>query len=379
MKHLLTSLLLSLVLAASLAAHPVAQGNFEITVDPAGVTIHARVANEQVFVAEAFGNEQASDADGMWTRHGGYLLQRLKVEADGRALAGSVLKVHPPEDRTGEGRTSYDLRFALAEPGAQPKEIVISQNVLNEIEFAPGNPWEATYLTRIVHPSGRSDEGLLFTSRAPLQIPVEWTAVAGSGHAASSQTRLFSAYFQHGVMHILTGYDHLLFVAALVLAALSIGDLIRVVTAFTLAHTITLALSVLNVVRLPSSIVEPIIAGSIVVVALQNIISPKRSRGWTRLALAFAFGLFHGLGFAGGLMETMEGLPGATLFLAIVAFSIGVETGHAAVVLPLFGALRVGDAWKRMQPGQFALMTQRLGSAAICCAGMVYFVASLRG
>ena len=88
------------------------------------------------------------------------------------------------------------------------------------------------------------------------------------------------AYALHGIEHILTGYDHLLFITALVLAAGSFWDLVKVVTAFTLAHTITLTLSVLNIVTLRSAIVEPMIAASIICVAVQNIFWPERSSGW---------------------------------------------------------------------------------------------------
>ena len=82
-------------------------------------------------------------------------------------------------------------------------------------------------------------------------------------------------------------------------------DLVKVVTAFTAAHTITLTLSVLGVVRLGEHVVEPMIAASIVFVAVQNVAWPRSSRGWGRIAVAFAFGLFHGLGFAGGLQEAI--------------------------------------------------------------------------
>src|SRR5205807_1459282 len=83
---------------------------------------------------------------------------------------------------------------------------------------------------------------------------------------------------------------------------------------FTVAHTLTLALSVLNIVTLGERVVEPMIAASIVFVAVQNVFWPRQSRGWTRLAVAFAFGLFHGLGFAGGLKEAMAGMPRAALW-----------------------------------------------------------------
>ncbi len=136
-------------------------------------------------------------------------------------------------------------------------------------------------------------------------------------------------------------------------------------------------LSVLNLVRLPGKIVEPMIALSIVFVALQNVCWPERSRGVARLGVAFFFGLFHGLGFAGGLLAAMEGMAGLTVGLAIVAFSLGVEIGHQIVVMPIYCALRFA---RKRRIGTICLpeYAQRYGSAAICLAGLFYLIAALR-
>jgi hypothetical protein len=151
-----------------------------------------------------------------------------------------------------------------------------------------------------------------------------------------------------------------------------------VISAFTLAHTITLALSVLDIVRLPGSIVEPMIAASIVVVAVQNIYWPGRSHDGSRLLVAFLFGLFHGLGFAGGLLEAMGSLRMAGAAVAIAAFSVGVELGHQLVVLPAVAGLywlRRAHNGGGSRPER---LVQRYGSAAISLGGMIYLVAALR-
>ena len=178
--------------------------------------------------------------------------------------------------------------------------------------------------------------------------------------------------------HILTGYDHLLFVAALVIAATNLWDLVKVVSAFTVAHTLTMTLSVLDLVRLPSSVVEPVIAGSIVFVAMQNLLFPRQSRGWSRLAIAF--GLFHGLGFAGGLLEAMDGMPSLNLAAALVSFTIGVELAHQLLIVPLFFALKwvggsstSGDALAKLPT------SLRYATCAVSIAGLFYFMQSLRG
>ena len=369
------TLLVLLLLAVRAFAHPVSQGAMEVTVHPDRVSIHARVSVEEAFVAEGFGKEApASDPAEIWQRHGGYLLRHVVVEADGTKLPGRLLETTPPPNAAPNSRIAYDFEYPLGAPA--PERIDVSQDVLNEFEFTPGNPWEATFVVTLGQEGRTALSGLLFTRKNPLVLACDWTAVSSpAGDARIDRARMFAEYVHHGIMHILTGYDHLLFMTGLVLAVASLLDLVKVVTAFTLAHTVTLTLSVLNIFRLPTHIVEPMIAASIVFVAAQNILFPAQSRGWTRLAVAFGFGLFHGLGFAGGLLDAMEGLPGVAVATAIVAFSLGVEIGHQAVVLPLFLGLRS----LRAKPALLARFpVARYGSAAVCFAGMYYLVAALR-
>jgi hypothetical protein len=148
---------------------------------------------------------------------------------------------------------------------------------------------------------------------------------------------------------------------------------VKVVTAFTVAHTLTLTLSVFNVMTLSERVVEPMIAASIVFVAVQNVVWRKQSRGWSRLALAFAFGLFHGLGFAGGLKQAMSEMPSAAVWAALIAFSAGVEIGHQVVVLPLYGVLRLARGKQAAVPKQLDF-----GSCAIAAAGVYFFVQAVR-
>jgi hypothetical protein len=121
------------------------------------------------------------------------------------------------------------------------------------------------------------------------------------------------------------------------------------------------------------------IAASIVVVALQNIFWPRQTHGWSRLAIAFGFGLFHGLGFAGGLLDAMSELPAVAIALAITAFSIGVELGHQAVVIPIYGGLTLARRFRQesAETGLVHRFAMRYGSAAVCVAGCVYLVAAL--
>ena len=175
-------------------------------------------------------------------------------------------------------------------------------------------------------------------------------------------------YLVDGVWHIWIGYDHILFLLALLLPAVlvrrqgqweaaprlegAVKDVVKVVTAFTLAHSITLSLAALQVISLPSRLVESAIAASVVLAALNNLRGTIEGRRWV---MAFAFGLLHGFGFASVLADL--GLPQGALVLALVGFNVGVELGQLAIVavfLPLafslrgtgfyrFGVLKVGS------------------------------------
>jgi hydrogenase/urease accessory protein HupE len=216
------------------------------------------------------------------------------------------------------------------------------------------------------------------------QSRYEVTFEAGDGSRSNTPetttgAAILSTYVWHGVRHILTGYDHVLFLCALALAAATLWDLIKVVTAFTVAHSLTLTLAALDMVHLSPRVVEPVIAASIVFVAAQNVLWPAQSRRAGRLAVAFIFGLFHGLGFAGGLFDLMHHMPVQVILLAILGFSIGIEAGNQIILLPLFGLLKAartfGDPISRIR---FATALQRAGSAVISCAG-IYYLASAAG
>lgn len=143
-------------------------------------------------------------------------------------------------------------------------------------------------------------------------------------------------YLQLGYTHILPkGLDHILFVLALFFASTRLGPLVWQISAFTVAHTLTLALATLGVVSLPASIVEPIIALSIAFVAVENLVFKDMTR-WRPLVV-FVFGLFHGLGFAGVLAEL--GLPPGQLVPSLLSFNVGVELGQLTIVLACWIAL----------------------------------------
>jgi len=178
-------------------------------------------------------------------------------------------------------------------------------------------------------------------------------------------------YLITGIEHIFLGYDHIAFLVAIVLWARRLLPVIKVVTAFTIAHSITLSLAALQVVVVPSAIVEPAIAASIVFVALENFFSRNIDGRWR---VAFAFGLIHGFGFAGALQEM--GLPVNAVVPALAAFNIGVEIGQVAIVSIVVPALIVLDrlfAPDRTKPVRAAALVYTL-SAVITVLGSYWLV-----
>jgi hydrogenase/urease accessory protein HupE len=152
--------------------------------------------------------------------------------------------------------------------------------------------------------------------------------------APPSLRRVVGRYIEAGIAHIFLGYDHIAFLAAVVLWARRLWPVVKVVTAFTIAHSITLSLAALDIVRIPSSIIEPAIAASIVYVAAENFLSRDVDKRWRD---TFGFGLIHGFGFASALQEF--GLPRSALIPALASFNLGVEIGQIAIVSLVVPAL----------------------------------------
>jgi hydrogenase/urease accessory protein HupE len=155
--------------------------------------------------------------------------------------------------------------------------------------------------------------------------------------ASANGSPSFFAFLLLGVEHILTGYDHLLFLFGLLIVCRDARSILTVISCFTIAHSITLALATLGVVRLPASVVEPLIAATIVYVSFENLMRGDAAK-W-RWLITFSFGLVHGLGFADALREFGIGSGRFGIILPLVGFNLGVEIGQlsvAAVVLPIF-------------------------------------------
>jgi hypothetical protein len=291
-----------------------------------------------------------------------YATQRLQVTADDKPCA---LEVGAQQiDEHTDGMYSV-LPLTLQCEAASPTRLAVNYTL-----FADLDPQHRGLLNLTARGASRS-------------------AVLGPQQATQSfelgevnRWRQFVDYVREGVWHIWIGLDHILFLLSLLLPSVLVWqaakkkwqavdrfgsafvDVLKVVTAFTVAHSITLSLAALGVIELPSRWVESVIAASIVVAALNNIWPRVVGRLWM---VAFGFGLVHGFGFASVLADL--GLPRDALVLALVGFNIGVELGQLAIVvvfLPLAYALRRSAFYRRW------LMVG--GSAVIALLAVVWFI-----
>ena len=225
------------------------------------------------------------------------------------------------------------------------------------IEFAGLQGTITDVLVRVQLGDGTASTTLVRSTRPWLEIPASTGALAVIG-----------AYFTHGVGHILCGFDHLLFVLALILIVRSGRLLLWTITAFTIAHSITLALATLGFAHVPGPPVEAAIAMSILLLAVELVHmdrgQPGLSARWPWL-VAFSFGLLHGFGFASALSDI--GLPQGDIPLALFAFNVGVELGQLAFVAAVLSVValskRVGIG-RRVEPCVRPLATYAIGGQA---------------
>ncbi|MCZ6862079.1 MAG: HupE/UreJ family protein [Alphaproteobacteria bacterium] len=181
--------------------------------------------------------------------------------------------------------------------------------------------------------------------------------------ARASLSQVVSRYLVAGIEHIAIGFDHIAFVIGIILWGRRFWPLFKVVTAFTLAHSVTLSLAVLEIVALPSQWVEALIAASIVYVAVENFFIRKIDRRWR---LTFLFGLIHGFGFAGVLRQF--GLPDQAIVPALASFNVGVEIGQLAIVLIVLSTLLLIDRTARRATDGH----ERNPKVVYACSGLIF-------
>jgi hypothetical protein len=271
------------------------------------------------------------------------LVDGVRVEGDGAPCPGAPAAAARLD---GENGVIVHARYACAR---EPARLALEWPLLASGRLSAGHRHVARFAFR-----GADETTVLDAAHA------RWTLGA-------SAAGLFRSMLELGVEHILTGWDHLLFLLGLILVGGRVRALVGVVTAFTVAHSLTLALAALGAWAPSPRVVEPLIALSIAYVGVENWFVRDASRRWR---ITFPFGLVHGFGFAGALREIA--LPRARLPVALVSFNVGVELGQLAVLalaLPVVLAARRAP-W-------FGARGVEVVSAAIAVAGLALFVARL--
>jgi len=280
------------------------------------------------------------------------LLRKIEVTAGGAPCTVSL---------TDAGLTEQDgmllgARWDCPGPGAFEVDVRLLD------DLARGHRHVARAVSgALVHDEVLSGEHRAFT------VPADAETAAPPATGQTERRPGLFAFVWMGIEHILTGYDHLVFVCGLVLARARARSLVAVVTAFTVAHSITLAVAALGVWAPSPRIVEPAIALSIAYVGIENLFVKDAARRWR---ITFPFGLVHGFGFAGALREA--GIARSAVPGALVGFNVGVELGQLAclaVLLPLVARLR-RTTW-------FEPQGYRAASLAIAALGVVWFVARI--
>lgn len=231
-----------------------------------------------------------------------------------------------------------------------------------------------------VFQDGHKVKEAVLSSRDPvvsfsLKTPVVSTNAAGAADRTDAETpirsenwRTFLDFVRLGIEHILTGYDHMLYLAGLILACRRFRTIVPIVTSFTVAHSLTLGLATTCWVSLSPSVVEPLIAASIVYVGCENLWL-KNHEPRRRWISALIFGLVHGFGFAGLLQEMGLGQHGGAVLLPLFSFNLGVECGQLFVVALVFPVL----AWARNRE-KAAQWLFPVSSAAVAMIGFYWFV-----
>jgi hydrogenase/urease accessory protein HupE len=251
--------------------------------------------------------------------------------------------------------TKNDACVVLSLPATKISNLVFQARFLSRLPTG-----HRQFLTMFAEDGRSLGERLLSESADSVTLQIASFDSRNEEHRASD--RSFAGFFVLGVEHILTGYDHLLFLFALMVVTSRFAPALKIITCFTLAHSIALGIATLSPITIPSRIVEPLIAASIVYVAIENLIRGDDPKG--RWRLTFGFGLIHGLGFAAVLRELGVGANGSRVALPLLSFNLGVESGQimiAAVVLPLIWRLRTHPTFTRRWVPVCSLLVGMLG------------------
>lgn len=320
-----------------------------------------------------------------------------RVAVDGRtvrvtiAIGATDLHQGPPVDADGNGVASVEEFDAAIEPvfaaikqhyrlsadRAAPTSVLLNRYGLSggntlrlELQYTFDRPVGALAIDSTLHRLTQPDHRHLVhvtlgraSREAVLDAATTRASFDGEAEAMLVTARRFVVL---GTGHIFTGYDHLAFLVGLLVGASSLLDVVKIVTAFTIAHSVTLGLATFGLVSLPPALIESLIALSIAWVAAENLLMDRIGRRWR---ITFAFGLIHGFGFS-NVLRDME-LPRSALALSLFTFNAGVEVGQLLFVLVAFPLIH------RAMRTRWRTPLTLTGSSIVLCLGAYWFVQRL--
>jgi hydrogenase/urease accessory protein HupE len=342
--------------ARPLVAHDPGLSSLEIRMGGRGVASSVSIAASDVALIVPQGVE------------GRPILTEIAREAVRIAVDGAPLTPVVDEVSLDDGAARVQLSFVLAQSLDSASRLTIASDVPKRLSRGHRQLMVVSLDDRVL------TERLLDETSGEVTVDLEPGSPSAAARDAQSSFGRFRLgalrFLELGVRHILSGYDHLMFLAGLLLAARTARETLLALTAFTAAHSLSLALVVLAGAHLPPAIVEPAIAASIAWVGLESL---RRRQAGVRWVVVFGFGLIHGFGFAEALIELRFGSSAVETATALLSFNAGVEAGQvavAAVLLPIMWAIRTHPA--------VAARLLPLCSTAIVIAGGYWLVERLR-
>lgn len=285
-----------------------------------------------------------------------YLRTCMKAEIDGAFLepeAGPLEPLYETFIATGEKYIAHArqrFRFAAPSPRRATLHGAFFSTLTDRHEAAITVTWNGAQR--------------IFKRTGPFELEISATRIQPTFWSTVGE------FLRWGMHHILIGWDHIAFLLALLIGAQKMGEMVRVVTSFTVAHSVTLLLAALDVLRFPQAVTESLIALSIVYVAAENYFLRDGRHRWV---LTFAFGLVHGLGFSNVLRERLQDID--SIVLPVVSFNLGVELGQLAILLVAFPVLLLIRKGKDEETSaRRRRLLIRIGSAPIGLLGLAWLI-----
>ena len=338
-----------LAIARDVQAHPAPFSYLDVRIAPSGIdgtlVLHDFDVAHELNLAAAEALLDAATLRQHTVAITALVRARLTMNGDGRDLAWEITSVRPLSDRTA---VEVAYRVPLNGP--------IGHLVIRAALF-PYDPTHQTFVN-VYENDALAHQQVLSAGRPTMEY------YTGGRQGAFA---VFATFTKAGIHHIAIGPDHILFIVGLLLLGGSVLRLLGIVSAFTVGHSITLSLAVLNVVTPPARIIEPAIALSIVYVGADNLLSSRGARD-VRAWIALFFGLVHGFGFASVLREI--GLPSRALGISLFSFNLGVEIGQAVIVVLVASLLALLRRRDPVRAGRLVTAA----SVLVTLAGAYWFV-----